>query len=67
MFTSFKTLGWIIPPPKASTQPEYLQKLQPFLLHAIQLMYPSRLGSVKGKKWEANFIFVNSPKNFLTK
>ena len=22
---------------------------------------------LKGKKWEANFIFVNSPKNFLTK
>ena len=56
------TFGSTIPQPKISTQPLYLQILQPLPLQILHEISTSALGSVKGKYEGLSLIFVSFPK-----
>src|SRR5210317_1325981 len=64
---SSSTFGSTIPQPNISSQPVYLQTLQPLPPQIVQLTSISALGSVKGKYDGRNLIFVSAPNNSFAK
>ena len=61
------TLGSTMPEPAISTQPEYLQTLQPFPLQIKQVISISAEGSVNGKYEGRYRTFVSCPNISLAK
>src|SRR5215211_5321922 len=59
--TARSTLGWTMPDPPNSIQPEFLQMRHPLPLHLKQLQSNSALGSVNGKYEGRNRVTVSGP------